>query len=366
MATPSQPTPHAHLGEDVLWDFAEALAWPIARPSQEAAAGETSVLPGLAEARACATCGPRLQDAVRQLAVMRAMPEVKAPPDFLLLVQRRIEAESTFWRRLGALLGNMTMPRRAVGVPMGFASALLLVLVLVWVMPHQEGGFETQPAPSQAPASPATPPTPVLPEPSASAPVLRKKSAGRALAEKANEAKETRETAVLADRETEVWDKDQGTDQPGYEAGRSAPMPAPASVPAPSFAQAAKASESPAGMASHEGLAYSDVENDRNTDKADRSDELRAEKPLLASKAKREHDAPVANDALSVEVARLALIAKMRGFPEMRQIESGDTLLITCRNARAQTVAHWVDSLQLAPKASIQVRGDTLYLKLRP
>ncbi len=187
---PPSQAPHRHLPPQALWEWAEALVFAAGkstdlgkvRPggevpegngdadnakgaqgqSNEAALGsvkniadaenalnsaDTSLqgdvtwnLPegysrqAMLNALACPQCGPTLRLHRRQIEEMRSLPELKAPPDFLALVQARIAAESSPWHRL---LGMISPSRpRGMRLPLGFASALLLVVVLVVVMPQ--------------------------------------------------------------------------------------------------------------------------------------------------------------------------------------------------------------------------------------
>lgn len=135
---------HRHLDENALWTWAEsearAGALAAGAVGSLAAWPEASVLPSSearSEALACPHCSARLNQAVTQLISLRELPGLQTPPDFLAQVQARLQARPSlfaFWKRR---IAEWLAPGHGGRLPVGLASAGLLALLLIWVLPRQ-------------------------------------------------------------------------------------------------------------------------------------------------------------------------------------------------------------------------------------
>ncbi len=135
---------HRHLDDNALWAWAEyqARAAALAAGATEdvAAWPDTPELPAQeirAEALACEPCAARLREAVSQLTALRSLPALQAPPDFLIQVQARLQVRPSIWVFWKGRIAEWLAPSHGGRLPVGLASAALLVVVLIWVMPRQ-------------------------------------------------------------------------------------------------------------------------------------------------------------------------------------------------------------------------------------
>lgn len=366
MNLPPNP-PHGHLDSDALWDMAEALAFKgAAGVSRETPRVNSAVSfeKTLAEAKACPVCAPKLEAAIRQIAALHAMPEIKAPPDFLLLVQKRIEAEDSNWKRIAATLRGWVMPRRAVGVPMGFASALLLVVVLVVILPQDE--IEEKIGPVVALQDAPVPKAEQEPDRSqvanATQPTVVNEGAASQIKDSDHKQLPREKKGKVKRLESQVSTAPAGASAPPS----SAPPPAAPEMhakPARSIGQfnSAVSKEKPQQPAAARSLS-----------KMAEAQEMPAlaELESVADEVDAKNDAPIRekkSESLHRSIqAREVLAQKWLQATQKPLTRRGDTLVFEGKQDQAKSLKHLVDSLGLTSKAEFEFRGDSLYFKLSP
>lgn len=394
---------HTHLSAEAIWDWAEFIG-----VSPDAASNRSIPMPtgysteARLKAEGCPICGPALKTARQQWEGLRSLPEIKAPPDFLALVQKRLAQEPSGFRKLWATL--FPGRRSQVGLPVGLASALLLVVVLVVVMPNSPLRGLSEPAlvPQSIPEEPIQSfPKPIAQpksQPSRPQEMLDQKSAEMQAPESPKPAKEksvSRQLSKTTFKDAETDDRESREPMPSRKkTERKAAMESEGSLasdemdsPIPSQAPASpKPLPAPTNPASEAFISSQPIQAPDVEALAESKPESKASHDLVIGNASGVaaggEPTQVHSNADFGEMAKKGRMKPMVSpqknkaeegeenerdtLPDFKKVRSGDTLWIMGRKSETERLKLWLNQKQWMTRAEIFDVGDSVKARIRP